>query len=229
MREALVHPLPPLRLAAASAALVAGDAFYCLAYTALLGHAEPPAESLSWAAVNVLPWFLAFDMAKRAPSLAGQAGALLLALVLSLAPSAAFSSEPLAFELVRRLPGLAATVSLLALVRLLARRESRTSAAAAAPAGLPLLPSQIDWVRAAGNYVELHGCGRTLLHRSPLGAVEAALAPHGFVRAHRSALVRRDRIARLRQGELLLADGTRLPVGKRYRAALVEILVPSSQ
>src|SRR5918993_874819 len=51
-------------------------------------------------------------------------------------------------------------------------------------------------------------------------ATEQALADHGFVRIHRSTLVRRDRIARVRPEDVVLADGTHLKIGKRYRASL---------
>jgi DNA-binding LytR/AlgR family response regulator len=58
------------------------------------------------------------------------------------------------------------------------------------------------------------------VQRASIGSVERELATHGFVRIHRSTLVRRDRIARIRPHDVVLHDGTHLPVGKRYRAAL---------
>ena len=81
-------------------------------------------------------------------------------------------------------------------------------------------PAQIDWVRAAGNYVELRSHGHTIVHRSSIAAVERDLADHGFVRIHRSILVRRDRIARIRPQDVVLVDGTQLKIGKRYRSDL---------
>ena len=93
------------------------------------------------------------------------------------------------FEAVRRVPALAAALAVVALLR------SRI-AQSGASAEMPLLPRQIDWVRAAGNYIELRASGRTIVHRSSIGAAERDLAKHGFVRIHRSTLVRRDRIAR---------------------------------
>ena len=58
-----------------------------------------------------------------------------------------------------------------------------------------LRPDEIDWVSAAGNYVELHGSFGSELARRTMADIEATLAPHGFVRVHRSRLVRRAAIA----------------------------------
>ena len=85
---------------------------------------------------------------------------------------------------------------------------------------LPLLPRQIDWVSAAGNYVELRAGARTIIHRSSIAAMESELVPHGFVRIHRSLLVSRERIAKVRPQDIILHDGTHLKIGKRYRTAL---------
>jgi DNA-binding LytR/AlgR family response regulator len=120
----------------------------------------------------------------------------------------------LPFELLRRLPGIAAVAGLLAAGAMWGRRGF------AKAADLPMPPTQVDWVAAAGNYVELHCGGRTILHRASLSQVETELARHGFVRVHRSTLVRRDRIARVRPLDVILEDGTSLRTGNRYRAAL---------
>lgn len=58
-----------------------------------------------------------------------------------------------------------------------------------------LRPSEIDWVSAAGNCVELHGEFGNRLARRTMVDIETELAPHGFVRVHRSRLVRRTAIA----------------------------------
>ena len=113
----------------------------------------------------------------------------------------------------RRVPAFAASLALVALLR---SRIAQPSGGAE----MPLLPRQIDWIRAAGNYIELRTSGRTVVHRSSIGAAERDLAKHGFVRIHRSTLVRRDRIARVRPQDVVLTDGTHLKLGKRYRASL---------
>ena len=86
---------------------------------------------------------------------------------------------------------------------------------------LALLPRQIDWIRSAGNYLEVRGTGRVVLQRMTLAAAERMLQAEGFVRIHRCALVNGRRIARYRAGrmadELQLEDGTWLKVGGAYR------------
>lgn len=211
MLKALRHPLPASALLPASIAIVACVALYCLAYTALSGRSEPLSEAMMWAVVNILPWFLAFEAAKRARSIGLKAAVLAAALLVSMM-LAGMPADP-GLELVRRLPALLLVIGLLALGYVPTLRPQR-------PIEIPLLPRQIDWVSAAGNYVELHGSGRTIIHRSSLSSVEADLAVHGFVRIHRSTLVRREAVARVRPNDVVLADGTSLPTGKRYRFTL---------
>lgn len=219
MLKALHTPLRTLPALAAGSAAMAAIAIYCLFYTALAGRAESPLEAIAWAVINVLPWLAAFEIAKRLPSAAGKAALVVAALCASLALQWLLGErpDPFGFELVRRLPGLLVTAALIAAGQLMPRGRSE----AAADAGeLPLSPAQLDWIAAAGNYVELHGCGRILLHRASLGALERRLRGHGFVRIHRSIIVRRERIARVRPADILLRDGTSLKTGKRFRASL---------
>ena len=80
---------------------------------------------------------------------------------------------------------------------------------------------EIDWVSAAGNYVEIGWGPRTLLHRATLSAVEAELGA-AFARIHRSHLVRRDAIRRIetdRSGDFTvqISGGTQLRGSRRYR------------
>lgn len=227
MFERLKRPLKTSHAVAAALALSAAVALYCLAYTALAGGSESPARALGWAIVNVLPWAAAFEIGKRCRRIPSTGLVLGAALAASLALGLALGNwSGFGFEVVRRLPGLLIVTSLLATGGLAARPRP---ASAAEPVELPLPPDRIDWIAAAGNYVELHGGGRILLHRAPLSLVEAQLESRGFVRVHRSTLVRRDRIARVRPLDLVLLDGTILKIGKRYRALVGrQNFVPSS-
>jgi len=86
--------------------------------------------------------------------------------------------------------------------------------------------SEVIWVEAAGNYVELHRGGAGLLHRASLSAMERRLQPAGFVRIHRSRLVRRDAVAAVvsrPSGDYLvrLRDGRELSGSRRYRRPLL--------
>lgn len=84
-------------------------------------------------------------------------------------------------------------------------------------------PDEIEWIEAAGNYVELHGIFGTKLARRTLSDIEAELVPHGFVRIHRSRLVGKHAILKMetRQSgdfEMTLRSGTTLTGSRRFRA-----------
>jgi hypothetical protein len=229
MLAVLYQPLPPGRTIALNLAVVVGVALYCLAYTALSGVAESPLEGILWAAVNVVPFLLAFEALKRFTSPARQALILIVALAVSVVlETIVFRYDSLMFEVVRRLPSAALVLLLARLGPLIAVRRMQVmpepAVRAAEISSLPLAPGEIDWVAAAGNYVELHTGSRTVLHRAPLVAVEALLAPHGFVRIHRSRLVARRAVAKLRATDVVLHDGVSLKIGARFRAALVAAL-----
>jgi len=85
-----------------------------------------------------------------------------------------------------------------------------------------LLPiDTIAHIAAAGNYVEIHAGGRTLLHRATLTNVETELGT-AFVRIHRGRLVNRTAIRQIdtdRSGDFSvhLINGTILGGSRRYR------------
>ena len=51
-------------------------------------------------------------------------------------------------------------------------------------------PLKIDWVEAAGDYVTMRAAGTSHLVRDSLRNIEARLTAHGFIRIHRSTLVK---------------------------------------
>lgn len=82
---------------------------------------------------------------------------------------------------------------------------------------------EIDWIAAAGNYVEIGWGARTLLHRATLAAVEEEVGV-AFVRIHRGRLVRRAAIRRVvgdKSGDftVVLESGAELRGSRRYRLA----------
>jgi len=84
---------------------------------------------------------------------------------------------------------------------------------------------EIDWVEAEGNYVSIHTGKKSYLLRETITGLESQLDPKEFVRIHRSAIVRLDRIKELQpwsHGEyhVLLQDGTRLTLSRSYREKL---------
>jgi two-component system, LytTR family, response regulator len=89
--------------------------------------------------------------------------------------------------------------------------------------------AEIDWIEAASNYVRIHAGDREYLLRETMTALESKLDPAGFVRIHRSTIVRVDRIRELEplfQGDyvVILEDGTRLTSSRGYRERLQELL-----
>jgi two-component system LytT family response regulator len=85
--------------------------------------------------------------------------------------------------------------------------------------------ASIDYITASGPYAELHAAGKTFAVRERMQILEEQLDPAVFFRAHRSAIVRVDRIdAMLRAPggdySVRLKDGTVLSVSRSRREAL---------
>lgn len=85
--------------------------------------------------------------------------------------------------------------------------------------------ADVLWLGSAGNYVELHLAGRSLLHRSTLTELERYLDPAVFLRIHRRTLARRGQLQSLRQTVAggyvtLLRCGVELAVSERYAPAV---------
>lgn len=91
---------------------------------------------------------------------------------------------------------------------------------------LLLRVERIDWIAAAGNYVELHAGTASYLHRVTLSGIEAHLDPGRFARIHRSTIVNVDRIAGIRptaNGDFVVAltNGPELRMARGYRERLL--------
>jgi two-component system, LytTR family, response regulator len=89
-----------------------------------------------------------------------------------------------------------------------------------------LRPDEIDWIEASDNYVRIWAGARSYLHRESMNALERRVAAQGFLRAHRSALVRLGAVRELTwtaSDELVavLETGARIPISRRRRAAFV--------
>ena len=84
----------------------------------------------------------------------------------------------------------------------------------------------VDWFESADNYVKVHLGTAEHLVRTTLQRLETRLDPTNFVRIHRRVIVN---VAQIREGhlamsgeyEVLLQDGTVLPVGRRFRDRLL--------
>jgi len=103
-------------------------------------------------------------------------------------------------------------------------RYARRISVQAAEKSMIIAVSDIDWIRADDNYVRIHVGGNTYLHRETLRHLCESLDPNHFLRIHRSIVVNMDRIREVHtmfQGhaEVVLHDGTRLDLSRRFRQA----------
>ena len=94
---------------------------------------------------------------------------------------------------------------------------------------VPVPVEAIRWVEAADAYVKLHTTDGTHLHRARLKAIAAQLAPKGFIRIHRSTVIRLNALDRVETTSgsayvAVLDDGTRRRVSQSYRADLLDAL-----
>lgn len=85
--------------------------------------------------------------------------------------------------------------------------------------------SEVEWLQAAGNYMNLHVRGRAYPLRSTMAAIEAQLDPAKFVRVHRSHIVNLDCVAEIQpldtgDARIVMGDGSEVPCSRRYRDAL---------
>ena len=100
----------------------------------------------------------------------------------------------------------------------------------ATPRGTTVLsPREIDWIEAADNYARIWIGGRSYLLREALHELERRVRAHGFVRAHRRALVRIGSVRELRRTDegtqvAILGSGTAIRVSRRRRAAFAAAL-----
>ena len=125
--------------------------------------------------------------------------------------------------------------------RMLPRRESGPPGAdgdaSGAPATVPRVVirdgrrehyvrvADILWVESYGNYARVYATSGRYIHRATMQRIQAQLAPYGFARIHRTAIVNVARVVRVQpvgsgQHEAVLDTGVRLRVSRTYRAEL---------
>ena len=92
--------------------------------------------------------------------------------------------------------------------------------------GATVLPvREIEWIEAADNYARIWSGGRSYLLRESTNQLEDRLRDHGFIRAHRRALVPITGVRELKwtsAGEMVvvLGSGVSIEVSRRRRAAV---------
>jgi len=94
-----------------------------------------------------------------------------------------------------------------------------------------VLTDDIEWIAAAGDYVELHFGGRHHLLRETMNSMEQKLDPAKFLRIHRSRIVRSTCVRELqaldnREYLVKLSDGSEHRSSRSYAVRLDEWLSP---
>jgi len=260
-----VQAISGLKFTGAAAGLSVAAAAYCLVHGLVIDDDLNLPRTLTWAVASTFPWLCAWEGLKRLSTKPAQPLQLLLSaalLIAALAVCAALEyalaaiystdADSLAQIVYRLLP----IPFGLALVRWLLqsskpapaepesprerRRESQVEPILDVPTrrGMLAVPAcDIEYVKAAGNYVELITGDRTLLMRTTLHDLSAQLGAAGFVRVHRSLLVNPRHVVATRRGPrgrrlVALRSGAELPVGRQFgdnAAAFVTIAPRSSQ
>jgi two-component system LytT family response regulator len=79
--------------------------------------------------------------------------------------------------------------------------------------------SEVDWIEAVGNYLNLHVGKQSYLLRGRISEIEKNLSPEHFFRVHRSTIVNLDRVKELQplfkgEGLIVLKDGSQLSASR---------------
>jgi two-component system, LytTR family, response regulator len=119
--------------------------------------------------------------------------------------------------------------ALLALKRSSQQKNGLEHLVVATDTGDLLIPiGEIEWIEAEDYYSRLHVGRRTYLIRESLTSLQSRLDANHFARVHRSVIVRLEQVRELRAveygGEIILQDGSKLPVSRRNRATLHRLL-----
>lgn len=216
-----------------SVIIVVVGALYCSGYEALTSGLDNWPGSLIWAAYALLPWYVLFEAIKRVEarrrgrlSLAILALAILGTGVGSLAVEQwvrSFSDSPgppLALSLLRRAPGIAIVIALIALNRIVVPRSFNGASASPSEAADLRAVETIRWIGAADNYLEVHYPARVAMVRMTMHDAQQRLAQSGFIRIHRSTMVNRAFVAEVvdsdKGARVRMTDGTVLVAGKAY-------------
>jgi LytTr DNA-binding domain-containing protein len=229
-------------------------AAYCLVHGLVIDVEMNLPRTMAWAVTSTLPWLCAWEGLKRLGKWPAQslqlllsAGVLIAALVVCIALEYALGAiystdtDSLAQIVYRLLP---IPVGIAVVRRLLQpSKPARTSQAdpvlnvPTRQGTLAVRACDIEYIKAAGNYVELVTGDRTLLMRATLQDLSDQLAPIGFLRVHRSLLVNPLHVVATRRGPrgrriVEVRSGAELPVGRQFgdnAAAFVTIAQRSSQ
>jgi LytTr DNA-binding domain len=234
----LARPLTPREAVITGALLLTAGTIYCQIYCLLAlqqmhGASMPLWASIHRASVDVVPAFAAFELGKRVPPqprlwhwfalITFFAVALALSVLWRLQldmMNSVLTPRRIAAD---RIPFMALAALGIAYYHARLRQGRAQSTDQRASDGPEVMPpvNAIDWVKAAGNYVEIKVGARTCLMRMTLRQAAAMLPEAQFVQIHRSVIVNRERVVRINgRQRVKMTDGTEFPVGDAYRSNL---------
>ena len=84
--------------------------------------------------------------------------------------------------------------------------------------------SKISYCEVRGHYISMCIDGEIKEYRCPIRELEEQLGGYGFFRCHASFLVSADAIKEIRQTDILLKDGSIVPISQRKRKAFMSAL-----
>jgi DNA-binding LytR/AlgR family response regulator len=244
-----VQAVRGLRFTGIAGSLILLATGYCLAHGLVMNDELNLPRTLGWAVASTLPWVFAWEGLKRVSgrpepglrmllSSALLIAALVVSAALEYALSAIYSVDTDSFAeiLYRLLPILAgvATVRLLLEPSRSVRRDAvsqterlresqieRVLNVQTRHGMLTVRACDVEYVKAAGNYVELITDDRTLLMRVTLHDLGEQLRAAGFVRVHRSLLVNALHVVAVARGPrgrriVRMRGGAELPIGRQF-------------
>jgi DNA-binding LytR/AlgR family response regulator len=234
-------PLTPLRFTGLAGGLGLLAASYCLAHGLIGDDVINLPRTLAWAVTSTLPWICAWEGLKRLRSRPEQRQQLLLSAAILLAalgasvtaeyalaaiyPVDAASLAQITYRLLPIPLGIAVAAMLLQPKKdRPLSREVPVEQVLNVPTrdGMrPVRPRDVEYIKAAGNYVELVTSHETLLMRTTLHELCGQLRGLGFVRVHRSVLVNALHVLAVRRGPrgrriVRVRSGAQLPVGRQF-------------
>ena len=100
-------------------------------------------------------------------------------------------------------------------------RNTLALQAGSALVNVPL--TSISYIESRLHYLTIHTIsGGAFRIRERISAFEERLRPAGFIRVHKSYLVRADAVRQATGSQVELATGEKIPVGRAYRACVRE-------
>lgn len=84
--------------------------------------------------------------------------------------------------------------------------------------------NEIYYFESLGNYIKVWKDREFVLTQRTLSSLEEQLPKNLFIRTHKSFILQKAAVTYLEGNEIILKNGTRIPVGKNYRTTIKQLL-----